>query len=252
MAQPGSRLPTAQDDLHGLCHKTAEVAHFLSMERCEEAIDGLAPFYQEAFQVREGAAEGLKEKDGAELIDAILHRRQGSTPSRSKAPARSNTDKKRPRNEEKQSPAAKPAPPAASPAKSEPRISARKTLAIVEAEDAPEEEVSDEEIKPWNYDTHGNVQRVARACQRDGAFGLVIDAALTGKGNRTATEFFADGASLAAVDAVAKEDKKKHAKVVGILSKGVRQLLREGEQPELVELLQGSEWGRTVLADQKK
>jgi hypothetical protein len=247
MAQPGPHLSATQLKLHTLCRRTVAVVQFLSNERCQEAADGLVPFYEEAFQASKDVVnQDLEEMEGSELIEAIL---QPSTPSKSKAPARSNTDKKRSRNEDKRSPAAKPhaAAPPPSARKSERRGNARKKLAV--AEDAPKKEVTDE-ITPWDYASHSNVASVVRTSRRKGVFGLIVEAAKSGQGNKKTTRFFADRVSLATVDA--EQDKDKRKKVVSVLSKGVCELLDDSAPPELVELLQGSQWGQKVLADREK
>lgn len=72
-----SFLTVEQRELRALARQTADLVQFMTRESCERSIQALLPLVQEAVGASEVIVpEGLDEKKGMDLIEAILERRQ--------------------------------------------------------------------------------------------------------------------------------------------------------------------------------
>lgn len=274
-------LTVEQHELLALAKQTAEVVPFMTKESCEACIRALLPHVQEALGASQVVIpEGLAEKKGMDLINAILGRRE----IRQGDAALLSSPVKDQKNGRK-----KAEPPPSSPkgtrSKSKKRdrdVAVIPEIVIVEEEPkktgpprkqskpmvAPPADHSDdvhdddldeekkgeeEEWDDWNAKTHGNISEVIRLGVRDDddpTFGLFILARKTGSGHRTNYPFFAYGDELKAVDKIKDHDKAKHRRTVQLLLKAVQKHVeKEGIiSDDLRTLLEDSQWGQEVLA----
>lgn len=276
-------LSVEQRELRALSKQVTSLAHFLTRETCEKGIQCLLPMVQEAIAASEVVApEGLDDKQGMDLIEAILERRSGTTtPSTKKrsaskgkkavvvaaagAPASTvvtpvGKDKRKSAGGAKAK-SGRDAKPKQS-GKDHPPRKQRKVVAQgansddADADDNNNDNNNDndaekEEHQIWNCATHGSIVRVIRYGRRsdsDPTFGLFIYARANGQGQKKPHTFFANRDSLAAVDNI--HDKYKHKRVITALSSELCDLSKGKDvEPELERLLQGSTWGKRVLAE---
>lgn len=269
-------LTVEQHELLALAKQTAEVVPFMTRESCEACIRALLPYVQEALGASQVVIpEGLAEKKGMELINAILERREKHEedaalllpskdqkngkkkkvePLPSSPKGTHSVTKKRDRGvavmpeivivEEEPK---KTGPPRK---QSKPIVALDDHSDVIHEEDLEEEQ--EEEWDDWNAKAHGNISEVIRLGMRDeqGPFGLFILARKSGSGHRTNFPFFAYGDELKAVDNIKGKDNAKHRRTVQLLLKAVQKHVeKEGTiSDDLRALLQGSQWGQEVLA----
>ena len=271
---PPPFLIPEQRELRALAKQTMGMVQFMTRECCERAIQGLIPAIREAVGANDTRVPAdLEEREGLDLIDAILGRRQPTSTTDN------NNRTKRAREKETPPPPKGDAPKGDSPKKDVPpkgqgpprKQSKVPSPAILhhvdshveeedkEAEDDEDEEEDEEEEEweDWDLDTHGTITEVVRFGVHNHVFGLFIRARQNGSGQRKPLPFFADAASLAALDDM--EDRKKYRRVTKVLLQGVRECLAKEDDgdaledhKELVALLKGSEWGREVVAQLTK
>jgi hypothetical protein len=242
--QPVVLFTAEQRLLHRLLRDAVDYVQFIPQERCAQALALLAPMMEAAFDASDALPVGLEDKRGRELLGMIRQH----CPEPTSTPSKTPSSAKRSREEGDYAPVV------AAP-KIVRKLPARKQHKQSEDDDH-DEEVLEEATPAWNYATHSNVASVVRAGRHpqhgeEGAFGLFIEARPSGQGRTKPQPFFADGASLAAVDSI--EGAKKRRRVVEALSQGVRRLFVGDEgplQPELVELVEGCAWAKEVLKEQ--
>ena len=268
-------LTVEQRELRALARQTMDIVQFMTRECCERAIQALLPLVQEAVGASEVVVpEGLDEKKGMDLIEAILQRRQGPAAAASKkhkekktaeivvadspespkeaskvAPSPIVEKKKR---ERVLTPKAKASSEVANKKGQGPPRKQSKQLKVAHDEvdekvdGKVDDEVDDESWEEWDPDTHGSIAGVSRIGVHDDTFGLFITARKNGSGHRTVFPFFADADALKTVDDI--DDKTKYRKMVKILLGGIRQCL-DGEElsGELTRFLKSSKWGQQVL-----
>src|SRR3990167_4163077 len=250
-----AHLTLEQRELRALARQTAEIVQFMTREACEKAIQSLLPLVQEAVGASEVAVpEGLDNKKGMELIEMLVQRRQAA-----QSPAVAVSNKKGTVTSITPTPKTpKPPPPTPMPTPTVETRRSKKKRAPVDEEkrgasgtgpprkqskhfSSEHVDVGDEEKwVPWNMDQHGNIVEVVRAGFHHGTYGLFLEARLTGSGHRKTFPFFADAASLKAVDTI--EERSKYKKVTKILWKGIQRCIgdEKGPDPNLTELLQGA------------
>lgn len=280
-AQRVALLTVEQHELLALAKQTAEVVPFMTKESCEACIRALLPHVSEALGASEVVIpEGLAEKKGMDLINAIRERREIRQGDAALLSSPVKDQKKQLKKKKVEPPLSSPKGTRSATKKRDrdvtimpevviveeepkkmgpPRKQSKPMVAppadhsdVVHEEDLKEEQEEEEEWDDWNAKTHGNISEVIRLGVRDehGPFGMFILARKTGSGHRTNFPFFAYGDELKAVDKIKDHDKAKHKRTVQLLLKAVQKHVeKEGAISDALRtLLEGSQWGQEVLA----
>lgn len=196
-------------ELIALLKNMPQYVGFFTTEECEEAIGVLLRLFKTGLDRSEmQVADGLDEKKGHDLINALLERRSESKPHR-----------KRERSSEPETP-----------------------IAIVAEEEGDDAAafVSGEEWAWFNSEKH-KIQKVIEFGKYDGHFVLFVVGCTRGRGNFRPHNYVVDIVHAKALDLLSG---KEYKKTVASLLHGLSKMELT---PDLIAFLKQSNWGSQYL-----